>query len=376
LIVDFICDWALNTYRNEITRLLSGEINPKLSNSLPSLHEGGIQNLQSENFDIPKRQAVIRDTNEVFFSFRHLDLPDVAEDLITVLNPPGSGIVEVYGRAIKLLDLFNLEHPLLVTAEFICRLQKLWTGTASYHPVFHSDQSVCAHISFQSYFRASDFHTMRTITCITASSSAISTLQRLTETTHPLSSACANISLDKVLPLAELSGVHSLRAAARNLRLTLRIAEGDFTMQPFCEWVKQVSHGEFVSKIWDKLEVWSPEILRSPIFMHSSELRRVSAISQFLSSDLRDCLKEGSHQLVYGAALFKTPEVSLRPLTPQYCLAVFDGSDLDDRQCLGFKLLHLLTTGGLFEGKRLLDVTTEDRQFIFDWASRLRRGDS
>lgn len=351
-------------------------MNTTISNSLPTFHERDTQKLQPEYPSPPKRQSVIRDTNEVFFSFRHLTLPDVTEELIAILNPPGSGGNEVKQKAIGLLNLFNLEHPLLVTAKFISRLQKLWTGTTSNHPILDSHQPVYAHISFQSYFRPSDFHTVRKISCITASFSAIGTLQRLAGTKLPLSSVYADLNLDKILPLAELSGVHSLRAAARNLRLTLWITQEDFIVQPSDKWVKQVSHGEFVSSIWDKLATCSPGVLRFPIFMHSSELRRMPATSKSLSSDLQDCLKEGKHQLLYGAALIKTPESSLQPLNPQYCLAVFDGSDLDDRPCLGFKLLHLITTGGLFEGKRLSTATTKDRQFIYDWATRLRRGDS
>ncbi|OQE08712.1 hypothetical protein PENFLA_c129G10443 [Penicillium flavigenum] len=376
LIVDFICDWALNIHRNEIIRLLSGKMNTTIGNSLPTMHERDTQKLQPEYSSPPKRQSVIRDANEVFFSFRRLTLPDETEKLIAILNPPGSEGNEVNQKAIRLLNIFNLEHPLLVTAEFICRLQKLWTGATSNHPILDSDQSVCAHISFQSYFRPSDFHIVRKISCITASFSAISTLQRLAGTKLALSSVYADLNPDKVLPLAGLSGVHSLRAAARNLQLTLWVTQGDFIVQPSCKWVQQVSHGEFVSSICDKLETCSPRVLRFPIFMHSTELRRMPATNKSLSSDLQDCLKEGKHQLLHGAALFKTPESSLQPLNPQYCLAVFDGSDLDDRPCLGFKLLHLITTGGLFEGKRLSTATTKDRQFIYDWATRLRRGDS
>jgi hypothetical protein len=363
MIVDFICDWALNIHRNEIIRLLTG-------NSLPSLHVFDTQEQQPEPSNPPKRQSVIRDTNEVFFSFRHLTLPDMTSKLIAILNPPGSGDNEVNQKSTSLLDLFNLEHPLLVKAEFIYRLQKLWTGATSNHPIIDSEQLVFAHISFQSYFRPSDFHIVRELSCITASFSAIITLQRLAGTQLPLSSAYADLHLYKFLPLAELSGEHSLRAAARNLRLTLRVTKGDFIMQPSCRWVKQISQGEFVSSIWDKLETFSP------VSAQSSELRRLSATNTSLSYDLQDCLKQGNHQLLHGAALLKAPESSLQPLLPQYCLAVFDGSDLDDRPCLSFKLLHLITTGSLFEGKRISTATTKDRQFILDWATRLRRGDS
>jgi hypothetical protein len=317
-------------------------MNTTISNSLPTLHERDTQKLPPEYSTPPKRQSVIRDANEVFFSFRHLTLPDATEELVAILNPPGSGGYEVMQKAIRLLNLFNLEHPLLVTAEFISHLQKLWTGATSDHPILHSDQSVCAHISFKSYFRPSDFHIVRKISCITASFSAISTLQHLTRTKLPLSSVYAGLNPDKVLPLAELSGVHSLRAAARNLPLTLWVTQRDFTAQPSCKWVKQVSHGEFVSSIWDKLATCSPGVLRFPIFMDSGELRMMPATNSPLSSDLEDCLKEGKHQLLYGAALIKTPDSSLQPFNPQYCLTVFDGSDLDDRPCLGFKLLHLI----------------------------------
>ncbi|KAJ5436912.1 Peptidase S58 DmpA/arginine biosynthesis protein ArgJ [Penicillium cf. griseofulvum] len=376
LIVDFICDWAFNIHRNEITRLLSGGTNDIISSSLSSPHGRDTHETKPQHPPSRERQSVIRDTNKVFFSFRHLTLPDVASELIALLNPPGSGVKDTSQQAIRLLSLFNLESPLLITASVIRILQGLWTGATSKHPFIYSDERICAHISFQSYIRPSDFRIVRKISCITASFSAINSLQHLAGTTIPVPSVYPNVHRRKFLPLARLSGVDSLRAAARNLRLTLWVTQRTSTTRSSCNWEEKAYQGEFVSSIWDKLEYYSPGVLRFPMFEHSSELRRIPAGDEPQSSDLQGFLKQGNHQLLHGAALLKTPDSSLKPLYPQYCLAVFDGSDLDNRPRLGNKLLRLITTGALFQGKFMSTVTTEDREFIHDWSSRLRRGDS
>lgn len=375
LIVDLICDWAWNTYRKDIIQLLS--VGPNIVPNrncykFPSANKANDQ--ASDSSKSWKRNFVIRDTNEVFFSFRHLTLPELTNELTAILKPPGLGDEDVRQNASKLLGLFNLERPLLLPTSFISQLETLWTGANNKHPILDSDEIIFSHISFQSYFRPSDYHIMREISCITASYGAIDSLHSLSGTKCSVSSSYPNVSirLEKVLPLTMLSGLDSLRAAARNLRLTLCVIQKASGPVLPCDWLKHPSQGEFVSSLWDNLESCSPGILLFPIFGCSSELRRMAIASQCSDNSLQKFLKQGKSQLPHGAAILKTPAHLLHPLYPQYCLAVFDGYDLDDRHGLGHKLLQLITSGSLFEGRYSCNVTAQDRQFIHDWATRLR----
>ncbi|KAJ5159742.1 uncharacterized protein N7482_006746 [Penicillium canariense] len=374
LIVELICDWAWDIYRKDIIQLLS--IGPEvISGNFGSKLSGAnkAKDFHSESSASLKQNSVIRDTNEVFFSFRHLTLPELMDDLTAILKPPRSGFREVNQNAIKLLDLFNLERPLLLPTRFISCLETLWTGANRKHPILDSDELVCVHISFRSYFRPCDYHIIRQISCITASSGSMDTLQRLTGTKHSVFPGSSD-SLTKpevVLPLVELSGLESLRAAARDLRLTLSVNKNSSGLALPCNWAQESSGGAFVSSLWDNLASFSPEILLFPIFVHSREMRRIPA-GQGSCHSLQVFFKQGRHVLLHGAAILKTPRHLLRPLYPEYCLVVFDGSDLDDRPGLGRKLLQLVASNSLFEGKSLCKVTAQDRRSIHDWATRLK----
>jgi hypothetical protein len=266
----------------------------------------------------------------------------------------------------------------------------MWTSSSSKYPMLHGGVLMFAHISFQSYFRPSDFHTVREISCITASHSAIGTLQQIIGKTSSDASCfpdvSASVRLEDVLPLATGSGQDSIRAAARGLRLTLRTSSRNFsTHNDFldvssvlqCEWVHDLHQGEYISNIWSNIESHSAEnplllTLRRCSEHHSSELRTLSIANDFSYRTIREFLGGNKRNFPYGAAILKTPAELLQPLYPQYCLAVFGGHNLDDRSALGKTLSQLIEKGWLFEGKFRKKVTDQDHRMLHDWNTRLK----
>lgn len=382
MIVDLICDWAWDILHRDIIRLLSRG-NPTIPSN-PSTKEcdQGYAPWHS------KRETIIRNASEVFFSFRHLALPESSRELAEILKSPNSGGDNVTANATKLLDLFNLKQPLLLPRSFISELERMWTCASDKYPVLHSGKLLFAHISFQSYFRPSDFHIVREISCITASRGAIRALEQMIGSTPSDFSCLLSISLrlEDVLPLATGSGQDSIRAAARNLRLTLRtmprrlLTQDDFLeVSPVlkCEWEHNFSQGEYMSKFWSNIESRSPGntlllTLRRCSERHSSELRTLSISNEFSYRTIRDFLGGKKRDFPCGAVILKTPAQLLQPLHPQYCLAVFGGHNLDDRSALGKKLSQLIERGRLFEGKSRKSFTDQDHQILEDWGTRLR----
>lgn len=144
-----------------------------------------------------KREAIIYNSSEVLFSFRHLVLPESSGILAEILKSPSSGGESVTPNATKLLDLFNLKQPLLLPQNFISELERMWMWTCASekYPVLHSGMLLFAHISFQSCFWPSDLQIVREIPCITASRGAIRALEHFIGRTPSNLSCLLSISL-------------------------------------------------------------------------------------------------------------------------------------------------------------------------------------
>ncbi|KAJ5560542.1 hypothetical protein N7513_002941 [Penicillium frequentans] len=384
MIVDLICDWAWDILHRDIIRLLSSASETPTIPSNPSTKECDQGYAPSPS----KRKTIIRNASEIFFSFRHLALPGSSRELAEILKSPSSGDDNVTANATKLLDLFNLKQPLLLPRSFISELERMWTCASDKYPVLHSGMLLFAHISFQSYFRPSDFHTVREISCITASHGAIRALEQMIGSTPSDFSCLLSISLrlEDVLPLATGSGQDSIRAAARNLRLTLHrmpksVLSQDYFLEASsvvkCEWKHDFSQGEYISSFWSNIESRSPGnplllTLRRYSERRSSELRTLSIANEFSYQTIREFLGGRKRDFPCGAVILKTPAQLLQPLYPQYCLAVFGGHNLDDRSALGKKLSQLIEKGRLFEGKYRKKITDQDHQILQNWESRLR----
>ncbi|KAJ5667378.1 hypothetical protein N7507_003242 [Penicillium longicatenatum] len=384
IIIDLICDWAWDILHRDIIRLLSKGHKTILNKPTTKEYDQGYAPSPS------KRETIIRNASEVFFSFRHLELPESSRELAEILESPSLGDKNITANAIKLLDLFNLKQPLLLPRSFISELEKMWTCASNKYPLLHSDMLSFAHISFQSYFRPSDFHTVREISCITASRGAIRVLEQMIGRTTRDSSCLLDISisvrLEDVLPLATGSGQDSIRAAARNLHLALRtmpksmiiwkdFLEVDQVLK--CKWEQAYYQGEYVSSFWNNIDSRSPGNplllkLRRCSERRSSELRTLSIANEFSYKTIRELLGGKKGDFPYGAVILKIPTQSLHPLNPQYCLAVFDGYNLDDRSALGKKLSQLIQKGRLFEGNSRKEITNQDHQILHDWETRLR----
>lgn len=337
-----------------------------------------------------ERKTVIRNASEIFFSFRHLALPESSLELTEILKSSGPGGENITANASKLLDLFNLEHPIQLARKFVSDLETMWTSASSKYPIFHGDKLLFTHISFRSYFRPSDFHTVREISCITASHEAITALQQIigkaSSYVSCLPDVHVSVRLEDVLPLATGSGQDSMRAAARNLCLNLCATFRDLSTYNNlsdvpsvleCHWAHDWSQGECVSNFWSNIESRSPGNpmllkLRRCSEHRSSELRTLSITNEFSYRTIREFLYAKKREFPCGAAILKTPEQSLQPLYPQYCLAVFGGQNLDDRFALGNKLSQLIERGWLFEGKSRKEITGQDHRMLHDWQTRLQ----
>ncbi|KAJ5989068.1 hypothetical protein N7481_004278 [Penicillium waksmanii] len=283
-------------------------------------------------------------------------------------------------NAANLLQLFNLERPIQITASFISALKNMWTGSSDTeeHPLLQSNETVYAHTSFRSYLRPSDYGIVREITSITGSSDALSSLWRIAKQGPPSFLRNQNFllpGLDKVAVLKGMTGSNSLRAAVRNSCLTLTIMK-DQSSSPVFDWMKEDSHGEYTSNLWINLGHQSSGIIMSPIFGYSCAMERICNSDEYIGPNLDELLRWADGECFFdrGAVIFKTPLKS-RDNWPWYCLTVFDYTDQEDRPILGRKLLRLLDGRVLVEGHLVRNVTPEDQGFIRNWANALLEGD-
>ncbi|KAJ5884496.1 hypothetical protein N7504_012068 [Penicillium tannophilum] len=372
LIVDLICDWAWNTLHKDIIRLLSVE-----RTTVPSIVSAS-ENDQ-DTIPIPSNiNTVIRDTSEICFKFRHLKLPESNSELTELLKLPGSGSEDVSLNAANLLESFGLMRPPLLRQRFISQLEMSWTGTSNKYPMLHGDDRIFAHISFQSYFPPSDYHIVREISCVTATFGVIGILERLSGKKYPDTSCRPDISKvhENVSSLATGSGQDFLRAAVNNSRLTLHAFQKDLVLTTEsesyeCEWRQPSWPDEYVSNLWNNLENLKPG---NPLFLalqKSRKLRKMSIVNGCSNKSIR-ALRGGKRKFSHGGIILKTPTRSLKASYPRYCLAVFDGCDLDNRLGLGQKLSRLIAEGKLLEGNTSKTMTYQDRQTLHNWATRLQ----
>ncbi|KAJ5655918.1 hypothetical protein N7507_007868 [Penicillium longicatenatum] len=364
LIVDLICDWAWHTLHRDILRLLSVE-ETTISDNVSAPEND--QDLTQAS----KLETVIRDTGEICFKFRHLTLPESNSELTELLKLPSSGNEDVSRNATNLLDSFNVNRPMLLPQSFISQLEMSWIGASNKSPLLNGDELVFAHISFRSYFPPSDYHTVREISCVTASYGVIRTLKRLSGKGYSVSSRRPDISnvRETILSLATGPGQDFIRAAVRDSRLTLGISP------PICipdtgplssEWRQHYDLDEDVSNLWNNMESCSPG---NPLLLalhRSRKLRKMSIANESSNKIIRALLGGGKK------SFHTTPARLLKQSYPRYCLAVFDGCDLDNRLGLGQKLLRLIMDGKLLEGKTSKPMTFQDRQILHDWATRLQ----
>lgn len=322
--------------------------------------------------------SIIQDANKVIFTFRSLSLPETSEELAMILSI--SSPASLRQNAANLLQLFNLDRPIQITASFISALRNMWTGSSDTeeHPLLQSNETVYAHTSFRSYLRPSDYSIVREITSITGSSDALSSLWTIAKLGQP--SFLGNqklllLGLDRVAVLKEMTGSDSLRAAARNSCLTLTIMK-DQSGSPVFDWMKEDSHGEYTSNLWINLGHHSSGIIMSPIFGYSCATERICSSDEYIGSNLDELLRWADGECFFdrGAVIFKTPLTS-RDKWPWYCLTVFDDTDQKDRPNMGRKLLRLLDERVLVEGHLIRNVTPEDQGFIRNWANALLERD-
>jgi hypothetical protein len=322
--------------------------------------------------------SIIQDANKVIFTFRSLSLPETFGELATILSIPSPE--DLRQNAANLLQLFNLDRPIQITASFISALKNMWTGSSDTeeHPLLPSNESVYAHISFQSYLRPSDYGIVREITAITGTSDALSSLWTIAKLGPPSFLGNRKLllqGLDKVAILKRMTGSNSLRAAVQNSCFTMTVMKDQWG-SPVFDWVKEDSHGEYTSNLWINLGHQSSGIIMSPIFGYFCATEKICNSDEYIGSNLDELLRwaDGEYFFDRGAVIFKTPLAS-RDKCSWYCLTVFDDTDQDHRPSLGQKLLRLLDERVLFEGHLVRNVTLEDQGFIRNWANALLEGE-
>ncbi|KAF7593678.1 hypothetical protein BBP40_011088 [Aspergillus hancockii] len=308
--------------------------------------------------------GVIRNANEIFFTFNHLILPETDEELISILTSisPNDFVPEV---AQTLLETFCVEEPLVLNYEFVNQVEELWTGTISEH-TSNGEEPVIANVSFRSYLRHTDWQVLRNISCITASVRAINRLgnialngyNSLVDGAYLIAN---NPPLDVVRNLRTLSGQESAAAATENLCLILRTG-------PFKDgWTRALEAVDFPRRIWKGLDTNTPSIPLFPILFYSSVLTRVDEGS---CTDLGGVLPRLSRTTRSDGALILKRPASWYPQCPKYCLVFFDGSDIEDTARMGRTILQVLFHGGVYQeaGRGVQEV---DRVAIEAWAARL-----
>ncbi|EER25114.1 hypothetical protein CPC735_017160 [Coccidioides posadasii C735 delta SOWgp] len=283
---------------------------------------------------------VIRNANQVFFSFRHLMLPESRDSLIEILAAikPGVSIID---NARYLLTFLDTESAVVVTRLFVTDLEELWTETRSGRSEL-LDGAVVAHISFRTYFRPTDWHLVRQLSCITASCEAINALASIVW--DGFSSLCRELgrapkpTLDIARDLRLLFGADSAGAAAVNLCLSLQFAEGHY------RWIKETRQSS--NALWVALEEHIPGIPLSSISFHSSTVSIV--VHDSCAIDTLDQFERfGMATRSDGAIILKRPIAWLQSC-PKYCLVVFDNSDIEDPDNVRHKLLQVLSNKGLY----------------------------
>ncbi|KAF9888240.1 hypothetical protein FE257_008809 [Aspergillus nanangensis] len=288
LIIDFIYDWAVEVYREEILHCLSPgqvtalgddrsaegtiqQVNELYYNNAPSMIVDGSGVCLNEQHDLPPSSdptlradvislssessgdmemmdtnlavndetelpvtteyrrdvsgdAVIRNADEVFFTFHHLMLPETQAEMISILTSvqPNDSIV---AAAQHLLNLIGIEEPLVVNGEILSQMEEMWTGS-SRRPSPYLSGPILALISFRTYFRPTDWQLLRDISCITASTDAINMLGSIAfdgydSVVDPSELEISGLTGDAMRPLRAVWGHESTAIAAKDLCLSL-----------------------------------------------------------------------------------------------------------------------------------------------------------
>ncbi|KAF5857423.1 hypothetical protein ETB97_005770 [Aspergillus alliaceus] len=429
LIIDFIYDWAIEIYLNEILDcLFAGQeralstycsLNDRTLEQITELSQGSLSTctlrdtisysrdeeemttsssdtIQADNvMSLPSERAddtemldttigadspssativesypeaddmgVIRNADEVFFTFNHLVLPETEEELISILTSisPNDFVSEV---AQALLETFCVEEPLVLNYEFINQVEELWTGSIGEH-TSNAEEPVIANISFRSYLRHTDWQVLRNISCITATVRAINRLGSIALNGYDALVdgaywVASNPSVDVVRSLRTLSGQESAATATENVCLILR--KGPFEER----WTKGLEAGDLPRRIWKGLDANTPSIPLFPILFYSSAVVRIEKRS---GTDLGKILPRLSRTTRNDGALILKRPASWYRQCPKYCLVLFDGSDVEDEAHMGRTILQVLSHGGVYQeiGRGVQEV---DRVAIEAWAARL-----
>lgn len=318
------------------------------------------------------RHAVIRHANDVLFVFQLLSLPD-SQDKLTAVLTSISFSRDPAQTARKLLTLLEGTNHVSIYRSEISEVEAWWTETHNGQEPQSDDEMVVAHFAFQSYFHQNDWQLVRKLTCVSVSPRAVAMLTQIAATlmddhvpTRGRYYRLEHQFISATSPLKHFTCEKSAKAAVSNLHLFLqRTSAVHRSGTASWEWQESSQQMHDASLIWTSLGRTNDSRLLSII--STSSMHRT--VRQEAPSMFQPRLKLGPKTQMIGAFLVKKPAFWPQSC-PEYCLVVFDQSDIQDLDCMARKVADALSHQSFFQecGR---GVPEADRLALTHWSEIL-----
>jgi hypothetical protein len=324
------------------------------------------------------KNATIRHTDLVLFSFCHIAAPEDGEALRGWLNSvkPASDNPQDLITSILVRDT----NAVTITMNGVLQLENLWTRT-DHQPSPEHDHPILAWIWFRSYLKPGDWQVVREIFCITVSQPAFRELLKLAgvaQSPHAnewIAHLCDCLTTD-AQSLRSLCGRESIASAASSLSLRLETFWHNNGEVHF-RWAKQADN---TTADAERLYHWISESSKTSLDAslpgcHSRKILEELLPRKVVPSFLRPLLRIPSRFGKQGAALLKQPASWPAGRSPMYCLMVSDETGFDDEPALCQKIVRLSKAGDLYRpiGEEVCRITVSgyDKCLISVWTDIL-----
>jgi hypothetical protein len=408
-IIDYICDWARDVYRINILRCLAGgeanlrDLTPAYTNISSQMDDSDAA-LSSSTFTSPSaspepsplidltqddtmmedephiaqypgtfeslnlddchpllrfskgrhnsthwtRNATIRHSDLVLFSFRHFAIPEELEALKLSLRrcQPDSSIKTAARNVLQ----FIAEElaAATITMDGISQLENLWTQTED-PIVLDTEEPIRAWFSFQTFFRSRDWQLVRLLSCVTCTQRALEAVATIADANSWMPRSLLDWTIHRcpclfnaVLSLRSLCGKDSAAGAIGTLALNLKRDVQDIPESHF-QWAKlsALNQDECDANMLNETLLVGNRFSRESSKL--TELLPGRPASRFLSALLRAPTIVDAQ----GAILLKKPP-SWPEECPTFCLLVLGESNFDDEPRLAGAIKQAMRAGATY----------------------------